>query len=684
MPPRNHKKRTLDQANNGALQSWCDAIRALEPMNARPKSFGKALILDAHRWGEAMVRAELAHAAHSGRSAESRLHQLKNGSGQSWYCKGYRLYLLPESQGAPPNLAKHQVPSPWVKQLSVDQANLAAKLAADEWWANHARTIVDELNLCVGAEKRRKAAASTDDASPATRSPAVSTPATQIISKTTLPDLPPLPSPLSNLLARPSEKECCTPHPNHLQDIVEAAVYGLRIMSCWSRNDRDSSCKVGHLGLPEHTQAHCLQVNLRAHGLQNIFGDEDGGNDEALQRVGLKQIGSGGFNHIWAVETPNETLSSLLPTEVVKPFNEGKLVLRVPRQRKTEWEPMEEIVGEMTNMLFTAQQGCGPRVAAVSFARKIFYNEDTAPQEGVPVVKYKLFAWLERATMSVDQRFDVGLIHRPESAYKNRQYYNALLVAIYNMSREGYVHCDATLRNFVDFYDLKLPKVATTFSVQVIDVERMCFRRVLPPAASTEWRSLYLFNLLTVLVFLKIKLGKWWDPAVYWCPVQRMCKQLLSELPGSHSLAAVSMWSGRFHLKDKFQVETTAEFMADTVEAASKVAIGYLRFYLLNQPYNEGMRVYIGPRKKEPAGSQKLREATAWFDHVYRATLAPSRNFFLKHYHNQSAPKRYVEVAYDFLDASHEYLKNNYSYGLSHSSTHRPGDKDELLLGVGC
>ena len=56
----------------------------------------------------------------------------------------------------------------------------------------------------------------------------------------------------------------------------------------------------------------------------------------------------------------------------------------------------------------------------------------------------------------------------------------------------------------------------------------------------------------------------------------------------------------------------------------------------------------------------------------------------MKHYHNQSAPKRYVEVAYDFLDASHEYLKNNYGYGLSHSSTHRHGDKDDLLLGIGC
>ena len=58
------------------------------------------LILDAHEWGEAMVRAYLASMADDGVAASDRWNALR-GKGREWYARGYLFYLLPQCAGAP-------------------------------------------------------------------------------------------------------------------------------------------------------------------------------------------------------------------------------------------------------------------------------------------------------------------------------------------------------------------------------------------------------------------------------------------------------------------------------------------------------------------------------------------------------------------------------------------------------
>ena len=170
-----------------------------------------------------------------------------------------------------------------------------------------------------------------------------------------------------------------------------------------------------------------------------------------------------------------------------------------------------------------------PRIAALSFARKLF-KDPNEKEEGVRVVKYKIFAFMERAKQTTSVRYAADTL-ATSSATANPAYHTALLVAVYQYSHEGFVHLDATLRNFVDLYGKALPRSPTAWAVKVIDVEDKHFRR-LCPEGTAEWRYLLLFNLMVVLVFLKVSLAGRWDGDMLWRRVRHMCNQLRGELEG--------------------------------------------------------------------------------------------------------------------------------------------------------
>lgn len=657
MPPSNSKKRSRDEE---ALSYWVNIIGAMKPQDSALHSFKKDFVLDAHRWGEAMVRAHLQCAASNGDSAEARLKQLHD-RGDAWYARGYRFYLLPTSSGAPPNIARLVAVRPWMKTLT--QGQVAPHIAgAAKWWKEHeSRPIIDECNLEVEGERRRAAAAMPSPPVRPVASPVARPALPQVAAKPRGPNLPP---PLEQLLTRPSDKVRSQPS-DDCKELVALAFHNLRVLRCWEENAHG----VRRIDFLDR-KPYCMQLELKARGFEAIYGGgyADGGDEYTMEDHGLSQMGGGAFNGVWEVRSRNDTLNALLPQEVVEPFAEGKVVLRTPFG-KTSWSTLDEAVGEAANMLFAARWRFGPRVAALSFARKVVFDE--APEEGTPVVKYKIFAWLERATMSVDKRV-ANASKSPNSAY-----YDALLVAVCQMSCEGFVHCDATLRNFVDFYGAELPGDPKEFLIRVIDVEPKTFRR-LHPDATTDWRHLFLFNVLMVLVFLKIALGGRWRPEACWVRVRAACRELLSELPGASSLPAITVWAGTFDPNERFPELSLGEYAGETTRAASLAAMSVLRYYLLLQPLEQGRGNYY--KFFATKNEKELPRAKRWYDNVYRTTQFPARHFFLQRYHNRKAPEPFVKVAFDFLETPHAELYRA-APKLQLTDTHRAGMSESTILG---
>lgn len=701
MPTRGQKRPLHD---DGVVEHWVDAVLKLM---AEPGSDGKAhhpahkeLILEAHRWGEAMVRAELESRTAACDPAWKRLnafHKLSCG----WYARGYRYYLRPTCPDAPKEVAARACANKWVAEDVTDsyvRDHTPHMKAAERWWAlGLHEEMRAEAQRAMEAETQRTEerrqqplgpAPSAPSASPSVRRPIAGlapSPVTQSAPKKSR-SSPPLPMLLAKLLAEPASKTKSAPRKDIAEHVV-SAFHNLRPMRAWEPDERGKPA----LSFLEG-DTHAMQLQMSERGLDALFGGLDVENRPALEHRGLLHLNGGGYNSIWGVKRRCATLDALFPPEVVEPFHKGELVLRIPHSDCEEregdskphalWLTFEEAVGEATNMLFTAVTGCGPRVAALAFARRIDF--ETAPaDEGVPTVLYKIYAWLERGTMSVDERFAA---HRSRTltANSSRHYYDALLVAIARIANQGFVHCDATLRNFVDFYrpDLFNTKGCDAFAIKVIDVDAAAFRR-LHLESTTDWRYLFLYNLLTVLVFLKIKLERRWDPAIYWSRVQPVCQQLISELPGTRTVASIAMWRGTFSEREAFPSMTEGKYAGDTPEAAAHAAARYMKHYLLKQPIEEGRRIYISAVRATPQDPKRVHDARAWYDHSYRSTIAPARAFFYKEYCGDGPPKRFVQVAYEFLDTPHNALKDKYANALPPTSEHRLfSDSDNYLLGL--
>lgn len=712
MPSRG-QKRPLE-SENGVLAHWVDAVRKLMAEPGRSGSDGtthhpahKKLILEAHRWGEAMVRAELESRTAACVSAAKRLKAF-HSLGCGWYARGYRYYLRPTCEDAPGAIAARACANKWVAETVDDgyiRDHLPHRQAAERWWElGLHKEILAEAHREMEAETQRveegalvnaavhvpspsPSAAPTSTATPVRRPiPGLApSPVTQSAPKKSRSSLP-LPKPLAKLLAEPASKTMSEPRED-IAEHVALAFHNLRPMRAWDPDEK---------GMPALSflegDTHATQLAMSERGLEALFGGLDVENRPVLERHGLAHLNGGGYNSIWCATPKSASLDALFPPVVVEPFRKRELVLRIPHcdceEREGDdkphalWLTFEEAVGEATNMLFTAVTGCGPRVAALAFARRIDFEAAPA-DEGVPTVLYKLYAWLERGTMSVDERFAA---HRSRAltTLASRSYYDALLVAIARIANQGCVHCDATLRNFVDFYrpDLFNTKGCDAFAIKVIDVDASAFRRV-HAGSTTDWRHLFLYNLLTVLVFLKLKLEWRWDPAIYWSRVQPACQQLISELPGTRTVASIAMWRGTFSEEEAFPCMTEGKYAGDTPEAAAHAAVRYMKHYLLKQPIVEARKIYVDAVRATPQDPKRVHDARAWYDSSYRSTVAPARAFFFKEYCGDAPPKRFVQVAYEFLDTPHNVLKEKYANALPPTSEHRPFcDSDNYWLGL--
>jgi hypothetical protein len=682
-------KRKASTSGNNALTYWHGEIDKCRPVSSKFNSYDE-LILDAHRWGEAMVRAEMQCMAEDGRSAADRLKLLRS-QGQGWYGRGYRFFLLPRSAGAPKFIAHHAHTNAHLNEharTAPDTLYRLAATASHRWWTTHARPIVDAAVVCEQEEahriRQRLAAAQAAQLrtsrppprTPTILSPTAPSPATMVASKGPALDLPPR---LKRLLDCPAELQTSAPRAG-IREQVDAAFRDQRILRVWDAEDGSGR----QLTLLDK-RAFSLQFELQACDLQALYGGGDRkSNEAALQGAGLGMIGRGGFNAIWGVRRPSQRLAALLPPEVIKPFYAGKLVLRSPHGH-AEWVPRAQAVGEATNMLFTALCGFGPRVAAIACARRLESEAFKPENHDGTAVRYRLFAFIECATQSVDRRYaaETAVKALRASAVLSRPYYDALLVAIYQMSHEGFVHLDATLRNFVDFYEADLPARITACAVRVIDVEPTCFRR-LCPAPTTEWRYLFLFNLLVVLVFLKVQLAGAWDPTIHWFRVRRACELLISELPGTTNIAALVGWQGTFVPWSPYPDLAKGEYAGDTHQATARAASHQLQHYLMQQPLDWGNRDYVRVVKNQRSSVEEVRKAKEWYERVYRGHLVPPRLFFLRAFEAHGRPRRFVEVAYEFLETPHGELQRKYAGCARAVVEHRPERPDhgrDFLLG---
>lgn len=684
------KRKHYQVANDHVTTYFIDQIHKWNPVDAARCSVqDKRLIVDANAWGEARVRSEILAMQLAGMPAVQQNNRLRTG-GEDWYACGYRMYLLPNSFEVPDairsasSLKQHPRLAAMSEQARRDEASAAAHI----WWRDHSSAIRNAASVAVAeeAEKQQKGAVAAAAASPATApatSPRRRSPLPQMATTTTLPTRPlgpQLPEGLHHLLVSPAEQRTSEPRTS-IRPAVTAAFHAQRMLRVWE--DGGANNRPRRVFRTLERPAYELQRHLDKNDLSHVYGRGNPAetNSRMTAHAGLKQIGGGASNAIWVAgeNAPRVDLGSFLPPMVLKPFLAGRLVLRTPHV-STDWLSFEHAVGEATNMLFTAMCGCGPQVALLSYARRLFDNETN--EEGVQMVKYKLFAFLERANESVDDRY-APTVPPLVSAHLSDAYYHALLVCIYQYSQEGFVHLDGTLRNYVDLYPHKLPSSIDAWQVRVIDVEEKLFRR-LCPQASTDWRDLFLVNLLVVLSFLKLRLGCRWDKERYWLPVRNAAEHLIGALRGRKTLPAIAYWDGTFKPEEPFPHVDKGKFAGDTHEAAARVLVRVMRYYLMKQHIEQGTLRYVNKLHSHRSTAQDLSKAKAWYDNVYRTDMYPALCFFREALLSRQAghPRLLVSVLFEFLDKAHKELCAQYVHKLPTSNFQQRGATREVLLGV--
>ena len=662
------------------------------------------LILGAHKWGEAMVHAYLQNLVDSKVSALERRRQF-DGAAEAWYKRGYRYYLLPTSKDAPEAIAEHKSPAGgatesqlipmidrhtthWMKHHSAEiRAKVLAAEEAEKQKARAANALAERaaaqrvvrqkrahtpLALAVTTNTNTNTNTSTN-----TKTNTTNTPTTMAASQ-------PLPTRhlnprLARLLDKPSLKESHDPHAC-IRELVVAAFANERIARVWNDSESDNVRRLTFLDM----RADDLCDALEERGLGDACGrvcKEEDKYKATLKKAGLVLRGKGGFNGVWEARGTDSAkwVAEALPPEVSTQFYCGRVVLRCPTPAAYPLR-YDEAIDEATNMLFTALSKCGPRVAALAFSHRKVY------ERGRLVDEYRIFSFLETATMSVDARY--GSTTPRVSAADSRFYHDALLTAIYRISAEGYVHLDATLRNFVDFYPRVLPEKSDQLRVSVIDVEGRHFRRVIHDSSS-EWRYLFLFNLMVVQVFLKTRLADQWSPDVHWSRWRNLCHHLIRELPDKHNLAAITSWKDEIPVLGKeaefFPELGEGEYAGTSPEAVSRAAGWQLRHYLLRQPIQEAQANYTSVLLPDPKNPKKastdneLRKAREWFDTTYRMKLLPPRFFFEGKLREK---KRFVEVAFEFLDTPITDLRKQCANSIPPTSKHERTSSESFILGV--
>jgi hypothetical protein len=630
-----------------------------DPTDAAYKSYHE-LILDAHQWGEARVRAELSAMHLRGLTARARYNSLNN-VGEKWYEAGYRMYLLPDCGDSPDALRYRPRTNAALMKQTVQARRDLAKTAASTWRSKYAATICNEALAATKTEEPvpPPSAARAAAVSPATGTQRTS--ASALLAK--VPSAPPgpaLPPTLERFLAAPAEKLASAPRPG-IEAAVAEAFGDQRILRAWGD-------ELSFVDKP----AYALHDDLRARRMDCVYGC--GPEKEArdtMQRAGFQKLAGGAYNMIWLAELRTQPwLRTIFCPEVGNALCSGHLVLRTPRH-KAGWLTFDQAVGEASNMLFTALCGFGPRVALLSYVRKTV-PDPQAGEEGRRAVRYRLFALLERAQETVDKRYAPETTSMSGTA-EHRLYVKALLVCVYQFSHEGFVHLDGTLRNFVDCYPQQLHNHKyAEWQVKVIDVDQKSFRR-LCPTASTDWRDLLLINLLVVFTFLKLRLGSRWDHKRHWEAVSQGVARLMRELSHRTTLPAIAFWKGPYDPYEELPETNTPEYLECTHKASAAFLLWQMRYYLLRQPFEQCVANYVDVVHSLKAQPHEIEQAHHWYDHVYCQDMFPAYCYFRDALQPRAngKPRLFVAVLYEYLNTPFVDLRVKYGQELTPSREHK-------------
>ena len=661
MPP----KRSHADANSEATAYFVALMCRWEPTDARDGSYHE-LILDAHEWGEARVRAEVSAMQLRNLPARKRYNALCT-TAEKWYEAGYRMYLLPDSRDSPDALRHRKRTNEALMQQTEQARRDLARQAANTWRKRSAGSAIFTAALSAAEAETAAAAAAAAAVSPARAPPrAAVSPATAPLRTRALmarvppaPPAPPLPPTLGRFLQAPTEPLASAPHPS-IDAAVAEAFRNQRVLRAWGN-------ELTYTEKP----AYALHDELRARGMDHVYGcaHEDLGRD-AMRRAGFQRLAGGAYNTIWVVQGGAQPwLRTIFCPKVGDALCNGHLVLRTPRPR-AGWLTFDQAVGEASNMLFTALRGIGPRVALLSYARTTV-DDSQAGEEGPRAVRYRLFALLERACETVDKRYATEAAP-VSSATECKLYARALLVCVYQFSHEGFVHLDGTLRNFVDVYPHQLLNHRfVEWCVKVIDVDDRSFRR-LCPAASADWRDLFLINLLVVFAFLKLRLGARWNHDRHWSVASRGVAQMMRTLPNRTTLPAIAFWEGPFNPHEEFPTRDPPEYTECTHKASALFLLRQMRYYLLRQPFEQCEGNYLDVVSKAVLPPRQLENARSWYDHTYQLDMYPSHRFFRDALQPRAngKPRLFALVLYEYLKTPFADLRDKYSGELTPSSQH--------------
>ncbi len=651
---------------------FVDAVTRLRPNDASaPRQLTKGLMPGGTRWGEAMVHAEMGAMRLAGMAAAQRLTRL-NTSANGWFARGYRFYLTPNAPDAPTPMASlrgHQ--SAALQGIAQHQARTMSMDAAELWRRHHSAAIFAEAE----SERVKEAPAPPVHTPSPPKAPKQSAadrpnPRPLLTAIKSLSDAPTLSPPLRQLLTNPRTSDWLTNTPTAcMRDTLRGMLLENRVLRVWENR------KLTTL----QSRACHLQTELEQRDLGIVWGHGQKTDEAKLKGLGLEQISCGTFNGIWRMGQNRTATLDMFPSEARQLLADRKVVLRAPLITG-RWVTLDELLGEINNMVFLACTGIGPRIAALSYARKVA-KYTLKREEGAVIVLYRLYAFLECATFNTDQRFDPTCVPN-NSALGVRNYYHALLTTLFRISREGYVHLDATLRNFVDFYPAALGRAVGGFAVQIIDVDEGCFRR-LRTASGTEWRSLFLFNLLVVLVFLKMRLVTRWDADMYWHPVKQFVQATIAKLPpikGANCICSHFEWVGDYHYGGEGTPDINRGQLAGATDrVAANAANAQLRYYLLTQPLDEAMVRYAN---YTPPNEELAAKSRRWYDSIYRDQMLPTLRFFLDKLPEGTQPPRFVEIAAEYLDTPHATLQQRFLPNVRPSAQHRKNMEVEEVLGI--
>jgi hypothetical protein len=270
----------------------------------------------------------------------------------------------------------------------------------------------------------------------------------------------------------------------------------------------------------------------------------------------------GGFNSVWRYDetagADDGAPERLYPPTLHARLRRQEVLVRICNTASTAGLAHEHALSEAVHMLFGAQCGFSPRVAAVGlFSKLVRRNDAHTTCDAVPKMEWFVIAFLERAPCGSARCIrrvatPPPLCRSPASNWWLREVLDALAFVAFLYSREHFVALDVKLENFVVFFPCvwgtdavrasqrvgaqqRLAEASSAHRVRLIDVGADVFKRVEAPhanadAASHAHKAIWLHNVLVLSAILKREVAPATFESLWWSKVGPAAVRLSAHL----------------------------------------------------------------------------------------------------------------------------------------------------------